>query len=80
MKKKLIALLTACMFALCTVTSALALDKVSLPATSTATAAPAQSKRIEKKMRHFKKHGDIAALVQIGRQRSPCSTIRNQFL
>ena len=49
MKKKLIALLTACMFALCTVTSALALDKVSLPATSTATAAPAQSKRIEKK-------------------------------
>lgn len=53
MKKKLIALLTACMFALCTVTSALALDKVSLPATSTATAAPAQSKRIEK-MRHFK--------------------------
>lgn len=48
MKKKLIALLTACMFALCTVTSALALDKVSLPATSTATAAPAQSKRIEK--------------------------------
>ena len=60
MKKKLIALLTACMFALCTVTSALALEKVSLPATSTATAAP--------------------ALVQIGRQRSPCSTIRNQFL
>lgn len=47
-EKKLIALLTACMFALCTVTSALALDKVSLPATSTATAAPAQSKRIEK--------------------------------